>query len=144
MTTPTPLMFAIASTPIRFTVDADAFARWVTDLEDPVFPALPDRSQQDPGGRLSDLAFSAIEAGVLRGDPQLSLWVQGSDDPNGSGFFVFLGNSDRQPDGVRVTSGWIDLWWHDENTDDSTRALDYLNSICAHANALLDKLTPLH
>lgn len=87
---------------------------------------------------------SAADAGVLRGDPAVELWVHGSDDPNGSGFYVILGNKGGAQNGLRLTSGWIELWWHDEYADSASRALDYLQTICTHADALLDKLTPLN
>ncbi len=144
MTESAPLVFATASALERFTVDPDAFARWVAGLDDTVFPDLPDRSQEDPAGKLSELAYSAAEVGALRGDPALEWWVAGNDSPNGSGFHVLISNNNGQPGGLRLTSGWIDLWWHDASTQDGARALDYLQSICDHANALLDKLTPLH
>lgn len=142
MTESSPLIFATSSALQRFTVDPDVFARWFAGLDDTVFPDLPDRSHEDPAGKLSDLAYSAAEAGVLRGDPALEWWVAGNDSPNGSGFHVLISNNGH-PGALRLTSGWIDLWWHDESTEDSAWALDYLQSICNHANALLDKLTPL-
>ena len=114
-----PLVFATSSPLQRFTVDPDAFARWAAGLDDTVFPALPDRGQEDPGAMLSDLAYSAAEAGVLRGDPALEWGVAGNDSPNGSGFHVIISNNNGQPGELRITSGWIDLWWHDENTDDN-------------------------
>lgn len=120
----------------KFYIDDDAFAGWVADDSDEWEAKLLDPSNDSVGSSLSDLAYEALSAGVLVGDPSLELNVHS----DGVGYLVRLNNVAGRQRSVGLTRGLHQLLWPLNELPACASIRRYLQQVCDVANALLNDL----
>lgn len=125
----------------HFTINVEAFDRWVAAKGEELECDLPDRSHERPGGAMSELYYEALEAQAIVADPRVELSVNGDDDWGSSGYYVVLHNRNGTQRRVGITSGWNELTWLAPGTSARDGAYQYLDEVCAVANEILGMLT---
>ncbi|MEE6179663.1 hypothetical protein [Mycobacterium sp. 050134] len=130
---------AASSTHTPFSIDNDAFAGWLATGGDQLQRNLPAPSNEAPGQTLSELAYRALRAAVLVGDPGIELNVHGC-VAIGTGYVVRLNNLAGSQQLVGITRGSHEPRWPANNPPAGEKARCYLQQICEVANALLNDL----
>jgi hypothetical protein len=134
-----PAFVVTANSTLRaFGLDDDAFSAWVADEGDELARYLPAPGDASSGLALSELAYRALSAHVLVGDPGIELNIHGHAD--GAGYFVRLNNRAGRQLLVGLTRGRYELRWLPNDLTPSEGARRYLQEVCDVANALLDDL----
>ncbi|WP_157777882.1 hypothetical protein [Nocardia terpenica] len=123
--------------PAHFAVDEHALATWVDEHHDDLDGCVPDDMHEAPGTAVADLVSNAVAAGVLVGDPDLELQVNGDDDWDGSGFYVILHNRHGRQRMVGLTAGWTEFDFPDERLPLMDGIRDCLGQVVSAANSLL-------
>lgn len=126
----------------RCRIDDAALVRWCEDKGDDLDCEVPDWVVEDAGAALSRMFYDARQAGVVIGDPDLQLDVDGHDDADGPGWYVLLRSRYAQPSGIWLTSGWCELEPVPDTVgpEPSDAARFYLDEICTRANRVLDAM----
>jgi len=135
-------VLATSARPARYRINETAFNTWCDELGEELETELPEPSAEQPAGRLASFADNAAEAGVIEPVTGLQLDVHGDDSYYDSGFYVMLSNTTGEQRCIYLTSGWNELYYQAEDTDPRESARDYLDTLCAVANTVLDRLHP--
>ena len=126
-----------AGRPERYRIDEAAFEKWCAGHGEDLDCEIPDLLVEYAGAALSRLAYSALEAEVIVGSPDLRLDVNGDDDSDGPGFYVLLHNADLRTQRIWLTSNWNEVGRTPEGIAAAEAARYYLDEICAIANGII-------
>lgn len=137
---PGAFVVTAARRPVSFRIDEEAFKRWCADYGDDLDCIIPDVVVEDAGAALSRMVYEAWESGVIVGNPDLRLDVNGDDDTDGPGFYVLLHNAEPGAQRLWLTSGWTELRRSPEGITPADTARHYLDEVCALANGIVDAI----
>ncbi|WP_133056389.1 hypothetical protein [Mycobacterium decipiens] len=137
-----PAFVVIANgAPRAFSIDDDAFAGWLAVEGDELQHIFRARSNRTPGQIVSDLAYRALSAAVLVGDPRIELNVHGCVTEE-TGYVVRLNNRGGHQQLVGLVRGWHELRWPPSDLTLSEEVRCYLQQICDVANTILNDVRP--
>lgn len=120
-----------------FSIDDKAFDNWCEDKGEDLECDVPKWTEPTAGATLSQFFYEARQAGVIIGDANFDLQVNGDDDAEISGFYVILKNAGGDQRLIGLTSGWTEVARVEDGTDAPQSAREHLDEICNVANSVL-------
>ncbi|MGV9836647.1 hypothetical protein ACWDUL_21000 [Nocardia niigatensis] len=135
--TPNAAFVVAHNDPIPFTVDEDAFKRWLAESEEDVMTWTPTSYSDEPASDLVALIDSAVASGVLIGDLRLTLLLDAWNTRKDPGFTLMLQNNAGDQENVAVTTGFTALCYADSALTTAEAARHHLDGVAEIANGLL-------
>lgn len=140
--TPAVAMMAVGARPARYQINDAAFTAMCDELGELLTSELPGLLEESPASRLSSFADTAITDRIIEPVAGLQLDVYGDDSDDVSGYYVLVSNAIGNQRHIFLTTGWNELYLTTADADPRAAARDYLETICALANTVIDGLYP--
>lgn len=139
---PAIAVMAVSTRPARYRINDAAFTEMCDELGEELTSELPGLLEESPASRLASFADTAINDRIIEPVTGLQLDVYGDDSYDVSGYYVLVSNTVGTQRHMFLTSGWNELYLMAADTDPREAARDYLETICALANTVIDGLYP--